>query len=66
MQPNGPGPLDHDQPEGAHAAEVDAAAIERGLTELQARISELDAIAWNLPSRRPEYFPPDAAWPEAD
>jgi hypothetical protein len=30
------------------------------------RVAELDSIAWNLPVRQPERYPPDAAWPPED
>ena len=34
--------------------------------ELEARVAELDAIAWNLPARRDDLLaPPDSAWPRA-
>jgi hypothetical protein len=37
------------------------------LEDLVARISELDAIAWNLPVPRDELLaPPDTAWPVMD
>lgn len=57
--------LDESAPEvpGLQAVREIAAPL---AAEVDDQTAELDAIAWNLPSRRPEYFPPDAAWPEAD
>ena len=42
-------------------ADPDGAAL---ADDLRSRVAELDAIAWNLPSRGDDLLlPPDAAWP---
>jgi hypothetical protein len=53
----------------AHGDRPIAPADPRGhelFAELQARVAELDAIAWNLPGRDGLLAPPDTAWPTAD